>query len=242
MSSLNTRKLCCRDSQPFHNNSIIFYLTTLPVLGINSINKITDVHRAVSRTRTCKGNQSTERKSAPVPLWPPKISHNWAWDQTWAITMRSKRLTTRAMAQSIKSIKTAMSVRGGPRLIQLLHCNLQDLLCLSELPYFCIFLKLTRNIGTLFSFVHWMRKETRLHQALVSLNHDGSSNNSVNTVSSSSKLDSSPSPLKVLRLILSADKFLVNLQHKYKRHIREWPSLNVSNDKTVNIQQFMHII
>lgn len=60
-----------------------------------------------------------------------------------------------------------------------------------------------------------MRKFTLLHQALVSRNHDGSSNKSVNTISSSSNDDSSPSPLNVLRFILSADKFFVYLELKF---------------------------
>lgn len=71
----------------------------------------------------------------------------------------------------------------------------------------------TKKIGTLFSLVHCIRNETLLHQALVSLNHDGSSNRSVRTVSSSSKFVNSPSPLNVLKFILSADKFLVNLEY-----------------------------
>lgn len=69
----------------------------------------------------------------------------------------------------------------------------------------------TKKIGTLLSLVHCIRKETLLHQAFVNLSHDGSSNKSVKTISSSSKFVSSPSPLNVLRFILSADKFLVNL-------------------------------
>lgn len=75
---------------------------------------------------------------------------------------------------------------------------------------------LTKNMGTVFSLVHCMRKVTLLHHALVNLSHDGSSNKSVNTISSSSKFVNSPSPLKVLRFILSADKFLVNLKKKKK--------------------------
>lgn len=69
-------------------------------------------------------------------------------------------------------------------------------------------------MGTLLSLVHWMRKFTLLHQALVSRNHDGSSSKSVNTISSSSNDISSPSPLNVLRFILSADKFFVYLELK----------------------------
>lgn len=70
----------------------------------------------------------------------------------------------------------------------------------------------TRCMGTLLSLVHCMRKFTLLHQALVSRSHDGSSSKSVNTISSSSNDISSPSPLNVLKFILSADKFLVYLE------------------------------
>lgn len=67
-------------------------------------------------------------------------------------------------------------------------------------------------IGTFFNFVHCILNVTLLHHAFVNLSQDGNSNNSVSTISSSSKFDNSPSPLNVLRLILSADRFLVNLQ------------------------------
>lgn len=81
-------------------------------------------------------------------------------------------------------------------------------------PYVYIYMQIlfTKKIGTLLSLVHCMRNVTLLHQAFVNLSHDGSSNKSVKTVSSSSKFVSSPSPLNVLKFILSADRFLVNLQ------------------------------
>lgn len=69
----------------------------------------------------------------------------------------------------------------------------------------------TKKIGTLLNLVHCIRNETLLHQAFVNLSHDGNSNKSVKTISSSSKFVSSPSPLNALKFILSADKFLVNL-------------------------------
>lgn len=69
----------------------------------------------------------------------------------------------------------------------------------------------TRVIGTLLSFVQGIRIETRLHHALSKVNQLGSSNKLVSTFSSSSRLVRSPSPLSVLRLILSGDRFLTNL-------------------------------
>lgn len=74
---------------------------------------------------------------------------------------------------------------------------------------------LTKNMGTLFNFVHCIRNVTLLHHDLVNRNHDGNSNKSVNTISSNSKFESSPSPLNVLKLILSADKFFVNLKKQF---------------------------
>lgn len=67
-------------------------------------------------------------------------------------------------------------------------------------------------MGTLLSLVHGILNVTLLHQAFVNLNQEGNSNKSVKTISFSSRFDSSPSPLKVLKFILSADRFLVNLE------------------------------
>lgn len=69
-------------------------------------------------------------------------------------------------------------------------------------------------MGTVFNLVQGIRKDTLLHRALVNLNQEGNSNKSVSTISFNSRFVSSPSPLKVLKLILSIDKFLVNLNLK----------------------------
>ena len=53
---------------------------------------------------------------------------------------------------------------------------------------------------------------TLLQEARVIFSHVGSSNKSVKTSSSSSKLDNSPSPLIALTLRRSGDRFLVNLR------------------------------
>jgi hypothetical protein len=39
---------------------------------------------AVGGMRTGKGNRNTRRKPAPVPLFPPQISHDLSWDRTRA--------------------------------------------------------------------------------------------------------------------------------------------------------------
>lgn len=67
-------------------------------------------------------------------------------------------------------------------------------------------------IGTLFNLVQGILNVTLLHQAFVKRNQDGNSSKSVKTISFNSRFDSSPSPLNVLKFILSADRFLVNLK------------------------------
>jgi hypothetical protein len=55
---------------------------------------IDDVDRgAISGMRICRGNRSTRRKPAPVPLRPLKIPHDLARARTWAGEVGSRRLT-----------------------------------------------------------------------------------------------------------------------------------------------------
>lgn len=68
---------------------------------------------------------------------------------------------------------------------------------------FCLF-KILKN-----TFI-----ESLLQTALDNFIHVGKSKSSINTASSSSRFESSPSPFSVLKLILSGDKFLVNLYLK----------------------------
>jgi hypothetical protein len=49
--------------------------------------------------RIGRGNRSTRRKPAPVPLCPPQIPHDLTWSQTWAAVVGSRRLTAWAMAR-----------------------------------------------------------------------------------------------------------------------------------------------
>jgi hypothetical protein len=46
-----------------------------------------------------RGNQSTQRKPAPVPLCPPQIPHDQTRAQTRAATVRCQQLTASAMAR-----------------------------------------------------------------------------------------------------------------------------------------------
>jgi hypothetical protein len=43
--------------------------------------------------RIGRGNRSTRRKPAPVPLYPPQIPHDLTWDRTRAAAVGSQRLT-----------------------------------------------------------------------------------------------------------------------------------------------------
>jgi hypothetical protein len=48
---------------------------------------------AVGGMRIGRGNRSTRRKIAPVPLCPPQIPHDLTWDRTRAAAVGSQRLT-----------------------------------------------------------------------------------------------------------------------------------------------------
>jgi hypothetical protein len=54
---------------------------------------------AVRGMRIGRGDQSTWREPAPVPLCPTQIPHDLTWDGTWAITVGGQRLTAWAMSR-----------------------------------------------------------------------------------------------------------------------------------------------
>jgi hypothetical protein len=47
----------------------------------------------VGGIRIGRGNQSSRKKPAPVPLSRPQISHDLNWDRTWAAAVGNRRLT-----------------------------------------------------------------------------------------------------------------------------------------------------
>jgi hypothetical protein len=51
-----------------------------------------DESGAVGGMRIRRGNRSTRRKTAPVPLCPPQIPHDLTWTWTRAAAVRSRRL------------------------------------------------------------------------------------------------------------------------------------------------------
>jgi hypothetical protein len=54
---------------------------------------------AVGGIEIGRGNRSTRRKPAQVPLCPPKIPHDLAWNRTQAVAVGSRRLTSWAMTR-----------------------------------------------------------------------------------------------------------------------------------------------
>jgi hypothetical protein len=58
---------------------------------------IDDDYGAVGGMRIGRGNRSTRRKPAPVPLCPPQIPHDLTWDRTRTAAVGSQRLTAWAM-------------------------------------------------------------------------------------------------------------------------------------------------
>jgi hypothetical protein len=52
--------------------------------------------------RIGRGNQSTQRKPAPVSLYPPQIPHDLSWAWTWAATVESQWLTIWAIARPLQ--------------------------------------------------------------------------------------------------------------------------------------------
>jgi hypothetical protein len=54
---------------------------------------IDDDYGAAGEMRTGRGNRSTRRKPAPVPLCPPQIPHDLTWDRIRAAAVGSQRLT-----------------------------------------------------------------------------------------------------------------------------------------------------
>jgi hypothetical protein len=53
---------------------------------------MTTEYGAVGGMRIDRGNRSTRRKLAPVPLCPPQIPHDLTWDRMRAAAVGSRRL------------------------------------------------------------------------------------------------------------------------------------------------------
>jgi hypothetical protein len=57
---------------------------------------------AIGKMRIGRGNWSTRRNPAPVPLCPPQIPHNLTWARTQAAEVGSRRFFAWAMARPLK--------------------------------------------------------------------------------------------------------------------------------------------
>jgi hypothetical protein len=71
-----------------------------PLTGLLYQPQMTDEYGAFGAMRNGKGDWSTRRKHAPVPLCPPQIQHDLTWGRTQATAAGSRRLTAWAMALS----------------------------------------------------------------------------------------------------------------------------------------------
>jgi hypothetical protein len=81
------------------------WYTCLPLTGLLYQPRTIDNEcGAVGWMRTGRGNRSTRRKRAPVPLCPPLISHDPTWAWTWAATVGSQWLTAWAMARPLSVV------------------------------------------------------------------------------------------------------------------------------------------
>jgi hypothetical protein len=94
---------------------------------------IDDQCRAVGGMRIGRGSLSTRRKSAPMPLWPPQITHDLTWDRTRAATVGSRRLTAWAMARPLCSPTFPLAVWPRRTLTSFTtdaHCSLLFSFCI----------------------------------------------------------------------------------------------------------------
>jgi hypothetical protein len=70
------------------------YVVRRPLSGLlYQPRMIEDECGAVGGMKIGRGNLSTIRKPAPVPLCPPQIPHELTWDRTRAAAVGSRRLT-----------------------------------------------------------------------------------------------------------------------------------------------------
>jgi hypothetical protein len=70
---------------------------------------------AVGGMNIGRGNQSTRRKPAPMPLCPPQIPHDQTWYRTRAAVAGIRRLTAWAMARpkSQQNLSCVQEQRGA---------------------------------------------------------------------------------------------------------------------------------
>jgi hypothetical protein len=69
-----------------------------PLIGLLYRSRMICEYGAFGGMRIGRGNRSTQRKAAPVPLCPPQFPHDLTWDGTRAAAVGSWRLTAWAVA------------------------------------------------------------------------------------------------------------------------------------------------
>jgi hypothetical protein len=75
------------------------HLVRRPLFGPLCQPRLTDDDCGVVGMRISRGNRSSRRKPAPVPLCPPQIPNDLTWDRARAAAVGSRRLTAWAMAR-----------------------------------------------------------------------------------------------------------------------------------------------
>jgi hypothetical protein len=68
------------------------HLVRRPLIGLLYQPRMIDECGAVGGMRIGRGNRSTRRKAAPVPLCPPQIPHDLTWARTRAAVVGSRWL------------------------------------------------------------------------------------------------------------------------------------------------------
>jgi hypothetical protein len=94
------------------------YLVRRPLIGLlYQPRMIDDECGAVIGMTIGRGNRSTRRKSAPVPLCPPQIPHHLTRPRTRAATVGSQRVTTWAMARPSWFLLAWLTVKKGIHIV-----------------------------------------------------------------------------------------------------------------------------
>jgi hypothetical protein len=75
------------------------HLVRRTLIGLLYQPRMIDECRAIGGMRIGRGNRSTRRKPASVPLFPPRIPHDLTWARTRTAAVGSRRLTVWALSR-----------------------------------------------------------------------------------------------------------------------------------------------
>jgi hypothetical protein len=76
-----------------------FHMVHRPLIRLLYRARMIDEYGTIGGLRIVRGNRSTRRIPAPVPLCPSQIPHDFTWDRTRTAAVGSRRLTAWAMAR-----------------------------------------------------------------------------------------------------------------------------------------------